>query len=64
MVRKLSLTYWVYGWLELAQGFVRVLTFGAVGPPWSTSYIFWIHMRRLKAKSVLEGRSTYKEGKK
>ena len=49
-MNKPSLKYWVYGWLLIIEGLVRVLTFNVFHSSVATKYIFWYDLRNLKDK--------------
>jgi hypothetical protein len=55
MFVKPTLKYWVYGWVELAESIVRILSFGAIGTGWSMQYLCWCTEKECKkAMSVFE----------
>ncbi|MBW2135762.1 MAG: hypothetical protein JRG72_11160 [Deltaproteobacteria bacterium] len=37
---------WVSGWIEIAQGLVKVLTLGLVTIAWDLRYVRWVTRKR------------------
>ena len=37
---------WVSGWIEIAQGLVKVLTLGLVTIGWDLKYVIWVTRKK------------------
>lgn len=37
---------WIFGWIQIAGGIVRVLTFGLVEFDWCYKYLMWLSHKK------------------